>query len=240
MRAHRLSNEEVRHIREAAAAGVSVSDIAEEYGTHPNSVYMLLRGDSYREAGGPVREARRRYRSDLDSDTFIKIGRQLILDNVEVNAEGCWLWTGTSHTTRGYYNVKLGARSYLVHRLSFLVFNGEVASGFDVGHICHDQSNCEAGNDCQHRRCCCPDHLRAMTHEQNIRAGRGDWRKRLTHCIRGHAFSEANTIVRQKRGGGWQRSCRACARERAQRAQMMRSERSLSQHVAHGADAHGP
>jgi hypothetical protein len=151
----------------------------------------------------------------MDPEDFIRVGRQLVLDNVVVTPDGCWLWTGTKHTNKGYFNVKLGARSYLVHKLAHLVFVGEVPPGFDVGHMCHDQSDCHAGNDCEHRRCCRPDHLRAQTHEENIRAGRGDWRGRLTHCLRGHPFDDSNTAWRRKSGGGWQRACKACARLRA-------------------------
>ncbi|MFJ2279289.1 hypothetical protein ACIOEZ_34635, partial [Streptomyces sp. NPDC087866] len=63
-----FTNEQVREIRErAAAGGRSAKELAAEYGVHPKTMGSMLTGVSYPEAGGPLRAGRPR-RSSVVSE----------------------------------------------------------------------------------------------------------------------------------------------------------------------------
>lgn len=69
---------------------------------------------------------------------------------------GCWLWTG--YLTHDGYGVSASRRwGYLAHRANYRRHVGPIPAGFDVDHLCRV------------RRCVNPDHLEAVTHEENVR-----------------------------------------------------------------------
>lgn len=112
----------------------------------------------------------------------------------------CWLWTG-SKFPRGYGKFYLGGQQTYAHRASYEAHNGRIADGLMVLHSCDTPG------------CVNPAHLRAGTHEDNMRdrQERGRNAQTLkTHCPEGHAYDAANTYVRPDGGG---RGCRACRRE---------------------------
>jgi hypothetical protein len=57
-----------------------------------------------------------------------------------------------------------------------------------------------------------PSHLEVVTHEENVRRGKGGahWAAK-THCPQGHPYDEANTRIDAKGA----RVCRTCATDRA-------------------------
>jgi hypothetical protein len=61
-------------------------------------------------------------------------------------------------------------------------------------------------------RCVNPDHLEIVTHRENILRSEAPaaLNSRKTHCLNGHFFDEANTLVIQGK-----RRCRACHNVRA-------------------------
>jgi len=84
------------------------------------------------------------------------------------------------------------------HRESFVAFNGLIAAGLHISHICRN-------------KCCVnPSHLRAITQSENLRydyaaAPWGNQNTGKTHCPRGHEYAGLNLrIVRGKR------YCREC------------------------------
>lgn len=89
-----------------------------------------------------------------------------------------------------------------VHRLVCASFNGPPLPGQVTRHL--------NGNPYDNR----PENLRFGTDRENqldrIEHGRNE-QVNKTHCIRGHAFDEINTIRRRQ---GW-RDCRACKRARS-------------------------
>ena len=116
---------------------------------------------------------------------------------------GCWLWTGALNRL-GYgvvHSRKRGGK--FAHRLAYQVWRGEIPAKFDIDHLCRV-------------RCCInPDHLEAVTHQENVRRGNlsqvsAARAAKRTHCPQGHPYDAANT-GRTKEGA---RTCRACTRAR--------------------------
>jgi hypothetical protein len=112
--------------------------------------------------------------------------------HVEVKADGCWMWTGS--TRQGYGQIWTssvdGERSLLsAHRAMYEVKVGPIPAGHDVDHRCHDVTCVPP---CLHRLCVNPDHLKPATRGDNIRRGQGlaAQNARKTHCSSGHRFHE--------------------------------------------------
>jgi HNH endonuclease len=130
--------------------------------------------------------------------------------------EGCWIWTGGRHLSRGGYGqfhfyVGPGeTRNVLAHRYSAQLAGMDIDSGF----VCHH---------CDNPKCVRPDHLFIGSHEENMRdmAQKGRAARVVrTHCRHGHPFTPENT-VHLKSG---KRLCRECsnARSRKHRAAVTR------------------
>lgn len=122
---------------------------------------------------------------------------------VAFDDSGCWIWTG-KHDRNGYGRFRLDGKWQLAHRVSLALFVEAIPDGMEGDHLCEVK-------DCVH-----PDHLEVVTSGTNMRRQqRIGGRAAQTHCLRGHEFTEANTI-RDPRNNG--RKCRAC-RNAARRAQ---------------------
>ncbi len=141
--------------------------------------------------------------------------KPVLLAKIAIDADGCWLWTGTINEN-GYGKLIYRGRQTRAHRVSHEAFKGPIPVGLDVDHLCHDPLACNGGKMCKHRRCINPDHLKAATRKDNLNRGAQPdkiWkaRKAITHCPSGHAYTEYNTI-KKTRGD---RQCRECCRVRS-------------------------
>lgn len=108
--------------------------------------------------------------------------------------DGCWLWTA-SFNPYGYGQFYTGSRLGKAHRFAYELVVGPIPDGLELDHLCRN------------RGCVNPAHLEPVTHVENQR------RMRKSHCFRGHAYDEANTL--KLRDG--KRQCRSCNRERMSR-----------------------
>ena len=132
--------------------------------------------------------------------------------NISIQANGCWIWTGqATHDGYGKWVPSPGQPPILTHLYSYLLHNGPVPEGMDVGHECHDRAviegTCDGGPECPHRRCCNPQHLGVQSRSENTLAQNHYYRNR-SECPHGHAYDEQNTII----GKDGKRRCRECKR----------------------------
>lgn len=68
---------------------------------------------------------------------------------------GCWEWQGAC-VTNGYGQMHANGRKRSTHRLAWELEHGPIPSGMKIDHIC--------GN----RKCLRPNHLRLVTHAENL------------------------------------------------------------------------
>lgn len=116
----------------------------------------------------------------------------------EQSESGCWDWRASTDAG-GYGQMRVGPRGSSrlrpAHRLAYELLVGPIPEGLDLDHLCRN------------RRCVNPAHLEPVTRSENLR--RGARSALATHCPRGHAFDDENTL-RTSRG---HRYCRTCNRE---------------------------
>lgn len=119
------------------------------------------------------------------------------------NADRCWNWLAGKDQL-GYGMFKIGGKkgySHRAHRVSFELVKGQIPSGLEIDHICRN------------RGCVNPDHLRAVTHLENMRAAVsagsmiGKFQLSKTHCPNGHEYSAENTYRPIRRN---ERQCIVC------------------------------
>lgn len=129
--------------------------------------------------------------------------RVVVVDQVEgASLPGCHVWCGTL-ATNGYGQI--GLRSHhkkFAHRISYELAKGPIPEGLVIDHLCHVRS------------CVNPDHLEAVTNEENLRRGDGFALRngRRGHCRNGHEYTPANTYINPNNDSD--KRCRTCAQLR--------------------------
>lgn len=67
-------------------------------------------------------------------------------------------WQWLDHKNKwGYGKIRINKKTYLAHRISYLIYNGEIPDGMCVLHSCDNPS------------CVFPEHLHLGTHADNMR-----------------------------------------------------------------------
>lgn len=100
-------------------------------------------------------------------------------------------------TTNGYSRLRINNQQIQAHRWVWELINGAIPEGLVIDHLCSN------------KKCVVLDHLRLVTQQENIMAGKHNIDNR-SHCNQGHPF-EGNIMVR-KNG---KRECAECNRVRA-------------------------
>lgn len=128
---------------------------------------------------------------------------------------GCWLWTGAKAT--GYGLIWNGERYEVVHRWAYKHFKGDIPPGYEIDHLCFK------------RGCANPQHLDAVTPEENRRrwgvSYRGTKRKPRKRCAQGHKLTHDNIISDPRTG--LLRGCKQCRRITALACYYRHKERYL-------------
>jgi hypothetical protein len=78
-----------------------------------------------------------------------------LLNGCETDENGCLLWNGVLGIN-GYGVITIDKKPWRAHRLAYYLANGEIPEGKIIGHKCDV------------RRCCNPEHLEAITHDENM------------------------------------------------------------------------
>lgn len=124
---------------------------------------------------------------------------------------GCWRWTDDIKPS-GYGQMSVDGRLIYAHRLAYELLVGPIPEGLTIDHLCRV------------RACVNPSHLEPVTIGENVL--RSDSftavNARKTHCLRGHAFDETNTVVTSQ---GY-RDCLTCRVIRNERGRANRKDRS--------------
>jgi hypothetical protein len=122
----------------------------------------------------------------------------------------CWEWQGSINNS-GYGQWQAGYKAFgtpAAHRLAYLFNVGDLVPGMEIDHLCRN------------RRCVNPSHLEQV--EPNV----NDFRRRRTHCKRGHEYAVTGDAITYNTDGVTfkSRSCAECnrmhAREHARRMRL--------------------
>ena len=88
-----------------------------------------------------------------------------LLKQIVVNdTTGCWVFQGVIDKD-GYGQISDKCKTQRVHRRMYEIKYGTIPDGMICGHLCDEKYPA----DCKlYRKCCNPEHLKPMTHKENL------------------------------------------------------------------------
>ena len=120
-----------------------------------------------------------------------------IKQKIKILPNGCWEWIGAKlkKPYGNYGQIRIGTRENnklkRAHVISYILYKGEIPNGKEIYHICRNTL------------CVNPDHLQAITHEENCKRRKDSG---LQFCKHGHKYTIETTYI-NTRGI---RECRVC------------------------------
>lgn len=135
----------------------------------------------------------------MDNSSLIRF-----ISKIEVNSNGCWIWTGTKN--KGYGKFWYKGQKRLAHRVSYWHFvDSEYEGGLD--HF-----------ECDNPSCVHPLHVRPASQRENLLRGNtvSSAHAAKTHCDYGHKFTKQNTRISVYKGNV-SRKCKKCDARRARK-----------------------
>lgn len=166
------------------------------------------------------------------------------MSRVEIVPSGCWI-ARLAKCRKGYAMFSAFGKKHKAHRYSYRIFKGEIPHALTIDHLCSV------------RDCVNPDHLEAVTLEENIRRGgsiaaldrhrqsqsmeqrkefmrevqrRGaEMRRSATHCKKGHPYEPDNVIISAKG-----RACKICTKQTMKMADRRYKEKKRRERQAGG------
>lgn len=86
---------------------------------------------------------------------YLEIIKKTLESRTKKNEQGCWIWQGSKHR-QGYGHLVFNRKVELTHRVSWVLYYGEIPKGIKVCHKCDVPS------------CCNPEHLFLGTQNENV------------------------------------------------------------------------
>lgn len=147
----KLTAKIVRKIRRKFSSGKYTEEhLADKYGVTQTSIFFILTGKQWKDAGGPIYEAPERARPKNRAERVA-----LFWSKVNKIKGGCWEWTASTFPD-GYGQHKWKYKNRRAHKLSYELTYGKVPKGLEVMHSCDN------------RICVKPKHLSLGTHQDNM------------------------------------------------------------------------
>ena len=143
--------------------------------------------------------------------------KQKIESHISIIPDGCWNWTGKISKITGYGHVGFNYKTYLAHRLSYIVYKGSIPEGMVIDHLCRN------------RKCVNPLHLEAVSLKENILRGNSlpAYKARQIHCIRRHILLGANLYITPD----GRRQCKTCRAFMNRNNRLRKKELSIASHT---------
>lgn len=123
----------------------------------------------------------------------------------------CWLWTGYVNK-KGYGRFsKHQGKGVMAHRWSYEFFVGDIPNELVLDHLC------------EVKNCVRPNHLEAVTNQENLRRGsvghkNAEHHRSRTHCRNGHEYTKETTVAQSRKTRGVVvRKCMICYNEQQKR-----------------------
>ena len=90
----------------------------------------------------------------MDMDYPVEIEKYMLPTVLKMES-GCWLWCGGIKA--GYGEIRKAGKSLRAHRVFYEVYRGKILSGSCIDHLCSE------------KHCVNPEHLEAVSREENTR-----------------------------------------------------------------------